>query len=132
MPNRSFILLAVTVPLLTAGCTRPVNRAAERKIRDALPKFIGPARVWRAHVENSPERTARGRLSQVTIDGEDVDLRKTIRLNRLHIEMREAVVNVNRARLKSVGQTTFQAIVSERDLNDYLRSASSPDDSVRI
>ena len=132
MQKRFLILLAAIVPLLDAGCVRPVNRAAERKIRDALPKFIGPARIWRAHVENAPERTARGRLSRVIIDGEDVDLRKTIRLSRLHIEMHDAVVDVNRGRLKSVGRTTFGATVAERDLNTYLRSATSPDDSVRI
>ncbi len=132
MRNRLSILLVTLVPLLVTGCTRPVNRAAERKIRDALPTFIGPARIWRAHVENAPERTARGKLSRVIIDGENVEVRKTIRLSRLHIEMHDAVVDVGRSRLKSVGRTTFEATVAESDLNDYLRAVASPDDSVRI
>jgi len=132
MRNRFPILFAASIILLAAGCTRPVNRAAERKIRDALPTFIGPARIWTAHVENAPERTARGKLSRVIIDGAGVEVRKTIRLSRLHIEMHDAVVDVGRSRLKSVGRTTFEATVAERDLNEYLRAAASPDDSVRI
>src|SRR6266540_1658841 len=62
MPYISRLLL-IAACLLTAGCGRTINRAAERRIRDALPQYIGPARVWRAHVDNPPERTLRGKLS---------------------------------------------------------------------
>ena len=132
MPYSRSILFIFVIPLLLAGCTRPVNRAAERKIRDALPTYIGPARVWRAHVDNAPDRTIRGRLSRVTIEGEDVDVRKIVRLSRLRLEMHDAEVDTARSRVKSVGQTTFEATVSQGDLNDYLRRVDVPDDAVRI
>src|SRR5437016_216109 len=47
----TIVALMVVVP----GCGRPINRTAERRIRDALPGYIGPARVWRAHVDNPAE-----------------------------------------------------------------------------
>src|SRR5262249_8326884 len=106
MSNRKSILaiihFAAAALLVTAlfGCGRTINRTAERKIRDALPGYIGPARVWRAHVDNPPERTLRGRLSVVTIDGEGVDLKQTVTLDTLHIEMRDTEVDSGKQQLK--------------------------------
>lgn len=112
--------------LLLPSCTRTINRSAERRIRDALPGYIGSARVWNAHIDNPAERTIRGRLARVTIDGEGVHLRQTIVCDTLHIEMRDAVVDTGKNRLRSVGETTFTAVIGEASLNDYLRSAPTP------
>src|SRR5437879_2530432 len=95
--------------LLLPGCTRPINRSAERRIRDALPGYIGPARIWRAHVDNAAERTVQGRLSSVTIDGEGVLLKETVPIESLHVEMRDVDVETGALRIKSVGSTTFRA-----------------------
>jgi hypothetical protein len=134
---RSRALYACLLPsafcLLSSGCGRTINRTAERKIRDVLPSYIGPARVWRAHVENPPERTIQGKLSSVVIDGEQVQLRDTILLDTLHIEMRDADFDGGRKRLKAVRETTFRAVVSEAGLNDYLRRNPPPEEEpVRI
>ena len=126
-------LLLSAVCLLATGCGRTINRAAERKIRDVLPSYIGPARVWRAHVENPPERTIGGHLGSVTIDGEQVQLRETILLEMLHVEMRDAEFDSGRKRLKAVRETIFRAVVSEAGLNDYLRRNPPPEEEpVRI
>src|SRR6266487_4463315 len=109
-----WICAAICCAILIVGCGRTINRTAERKIRDALPGYIGPARVWRAHVENPPERTLRGRLSVVTIDGEGVDLKQTVTLDTLHIEMHDTEVDSGRQQLKKVGSTTFLAVVTEQ------------------
>src|SRR5690349_3078554 len=92
---RFLAVLFLTACLLTTGCGRTINRAAERRIRDALPQYIGTARTWRAHVDNPPERTISGKLSRITIDGEGVDFGETIRLDRLHIDMVDAVFDVD-------------------------------------
>ncbi len=127
--NTAIILACI----LTSGCTRTVNRAAERRIRDVLPQYIGNARVWRAHVENPPERTIRGKLSRITIDGEAVDFGEIIRMAGLHIDMRDATFDVDRKRLTSVASTAFETEIDERDLNDYLRKFPPPDqEPVRI
>ena len=114
------------------GCARPINRAAERKIRDALPTYIGQARVWKAHVENAPERTVRGRLSHVTIEGEDVNARGIVQIARLRLDMRDAEVDTRRNRLKSVGETHFEATIHESALNAFLLKSDPPDDNVRL
>lgn len=126
------LLSLLTLLVLTTGCARTINRSAERKIRDALPSYIGPARAWRAHVENPPERTIQGRLRDITIDGEQVQLRQTIVCDSLRIEMRDAVVDTARQRLRSVGLTTFAAVIGEQNLNDYLRRDPPEDEPVRI
>jgi hypothetical protein len=118
--------------LLLTGCTRTINRTAERKIRDVLPEYIGPARVWRAHVDNNPERTIRGRLARVTIDGEEVRLKDTVDLASLHVQMEAVEVDTRRQLLKSVGSTTFRAVVGEAAVNDYLRRTDPPDDNTKF
>src|SRR5581483_397340 len=56
-----------TLLIVAVSCGRAINRAAERRIRDALPDTLGPARQYRVHVDNAPDRTLRGRLANVTI-----------------------------------------------------------------
>lgn len=132
MPFRATLPLLLALILLS-GCARTINRTAERRIRDALPGYIGPARVWRAHVDNPAERTIRGRLARVTIDGEGVRLRQAIVCDTLHIEMRDVEADTRRGRLRSVGETTFAAVISEASLNDYLRAnPPPPDEPTRI
>ena len=119
-------------PLLACGCARTVNRTAERRIRDALPRMIGPARVWRAHVESPAARTLRGRLRRVTIHGEEVELRSALRLATLDVDVRNIAVDPARGRVQSAGDAVFSAAVTERDLNEYLqRFPAPPEEPVR-
>lgn len=130
---RSALCALLILNLFGAGCGRTINRTAERKIRDALPEFIGPAKEWRAHVDNPPERTISGRLRTVTIDGDEVDMRRIVKLESLHIELRDTDVDTGQQRLKSVGLTTFKAVITEADLNEYIRRNPPPDEEpVRI
>lgn len=115
------------------GCARPINRAAERRIRDVLPAYIGPARIWRVHVDSAPERTLQGRLRRIVIEGEQVQLRQTITCDFLRIEMRDVVVDTRSHRLLLVGNTTFNAIIGEQNINEYLRNFPPPEgEPVRI
>ncbi|MGC8669282.1 MAG: DUF2993 domain-containing protein [Chthonomonadales bacterium] len=121
---RCFSLLACLI-IQTAGCGRTINRAAERAIRDYLPQIVGDARAWRAHVDNPPGRTIEGKLHRVTVDGADVDLHGAIRLARLHVEIRDLVVDVARKRVISLGSASFVATLSEADLTKYTRTWSA-------
>lgn len=120
------VLCLLAIPLLTTGCTRPINRAAERRIRDVLPAYIGPARRWLAHVENAPERTIRGKLSRVTIEGSDVELARAVSLGSLRIEIRDADVDTRKGMLRRVGSTHFRAVITEAGLNRYIRDFPPP------
>jgi hypothetical protein len=128
------LLLALLALLLISGCnSRPVNRHAERKIRDALPSYIGPAAKWDAHVENPWDRTLDGKLRDVTIDGSQVKLDGKVLIDSLHLRLRGVEIDLGSSRLKSVRQTTFRAVISEAGLNDYIRSfPPPPEEPVRV
>jgi hypothetical protein len=122
---RTMALVCVAAAAAT-GCGRTVNRAAERRIRDALSTYVGPAVSWRAHVEGAPERTVRGRLGRVTIDGTEVRLREQITLDSLHIVMDGVDFDSGHQRLRSVQSTTFEAAIGEQSLNDFLHREPPP------
>src|SRR5579884_1458581 len=91
-PHRAILLLLVLLLGLT-GCTRAINRSAERRIRDSLPDLIGPARSYSVHVSGSAERTMQGRLATVTVDGDDVDLPNGLLLDQLHLDLKDVEVD---------------------------------------
>ncbi|MEP6754366.1 MAG: DUF2993 domain-containing protein [Chthonomonadales bacterium] len=127
--NSQWIIVGcVTALCLMPGCSRTINRSAERRIRDTLPEYIGQASDWKAHVDNPAGRTLRGHLKTVTIDGTQVHLKQTIVCDTLHIEMKDVDVDTGGHRLKSVGSTLFAATISEKSLNDYVRDTPPPPD----
>ena len=81
------------------GCGRTVNRAAERRVRDALPGVLGPARAYRVHIDNDPDRTIRGRLARVLIDGDQVQLASGLYFDALHLELRGVDVDTHSGRV---------------------------------
>ena len=123
------LALAVGVAAL-CGCTRTVNRTAERKIRDVLPDLLGPARQYRAHIDSAPERTMAGRLAAVTIDGDDVQLPNGLVLDRLHLELKGVDVDTKAQRVRGVQETHFTATVGENSLNEFLAGEAPEGESI--
>jgi hypothetical protein len=128
------VLIAAGLGLLvSAGCSRTINRAAERRIRDILPEVVGPARSWRAFVRSSPINTVRGRLGDVDIEGEDVELAGIVRCARLRLHLRQVAVDTLQGEVESIAATHFEAVVDEAAVNDYLKASPPPaDEPVRI
>jgi hypothetical protein len=114
-----------------AGCARPINREAERRIRRALPDLIGPARQYRVRVENDPIRTLRGRLSNVTVHGDDVEMPNGLLLDHLYLEIKGIEVDTGKSRVKKIGETRFVATVGAANLDEFLAGASPPGESIR-
>ncbi|MDE2127084.1 MAG: DUF2993 domain-containing protein [Armatimonadetes bacterium] len=110
----AFALLAL------AGCTRPINRAAERRIRDLLPQALGPANSYQVHVSGSPFRTASGRLHDVTIDGQDVQLGHGMLLDELDLHLQGVDVDTLHKRLKGIRSASFAATVGATTLDEYF------------
>ncbi|MCW3098650.1 MAG: hypothetical protein JWL77_4268 [Chthonomonadaceae bacterium] len=108
------------------GCTRTVNRTAERKIRDVLPDVLGPARQYRAHVDSAPENTVHGRLAAVTIDGDDVQIPNGLLLDQIHLELKGIDLDTKAQRVRSVREARFTATVGENSLNEFL-AGEAPD-----
>jgi hypothetical protein len=117
--------------LLLAGCGRSINRAAERRIRDALPDVLGPAKQYRVHVENAPERTIEGRLANVTIDGDDVQLSNGLLLDQIHLELTGVEVDMGRRQVRKIEGTRFAATLSEASLDEFIAGESPEGETIR-
>ena len=124
-------LTLVALVLFVAGCSRVINRTAERKIREALPDAIGPARQYRVHIENAPLRTVEGKLANVTIDGEDVRFPTGVLLDSLHIDLKNVNVDTDRGRVRHIEDARFTIIVSEKSLDEYIAGEAPRGESIR-
>ena len=120
----AWALPAILALLALAGCTRPINRAAERHIRDLLPQALGPAKSYQVHVSGSPFRTASGRLHDVTIDGQDVQLGKGMLLDELDLHLQGVDVDTLHKRLKGIRSASFAATVGATALDEYFAGES--------
>lgn len=125
------LLLLLGFLLCMAGCGRTINRAAERRIRDALPNLLGEAKQYRVHVTSAPLQTVQGRLADVTVDGEDVQLANGLLLDRIYLDLRAVEVDTERRRVRHIRSATFTATVSEASLNVYLAGESPEDERIR-
>lgn len=117
--------------LLLTGCGRAINRSAERRIREALPDILGSARQYRVHVANPPERTLRGRLADVTIDGDDVQLTNGMLLDTLHLDLKGVDVDLNHRQVRHIQEAQFTATVGEAGLDEYLAGEAPPGETFR-
>ena len=106
--------------LFPVGCGRAINRSAERRVRDALPDVLGPARAYRVHIDNDPDRTIRGRLARVLIDGDQVKMNSGMYFDALHLELRGVDVDLHSGRVRSIKETFFSATTSAATVNEYL------------
>jgi len=113
------------------GCTRAVNRTAERKIRDVLPDVLGPARQYRAHIEGSAERTVAGKLAAVTIDGDDVQLPNGLLVDQIHLELKGIDLDTKAQRVRSVREARFTATVGENSLNEFLAGEAPEGETIQ-
>ena len=118
------VVLGCFLLLLCMGCGRTINRAAERRIRDALPDILGPARQYKAHVANAPERTVQGRLASVEIDGDGVQLSNGLILDHLHLDLKGVEVDTGQKRVKQIREALFTATIRQADLDEYLAGES--------
>lgn len=105
---------------LCTGCGRTINRSAERHIRDALPNVLGPARQYRVHIENAPDRTLDGKLALVTVDGDDVQFSNGLLLDRLHLDLKDVDYDTVRQRLRRIGEARFSVSVGEKNLDEFM------------
>lgn len=115
------VLLAVAMLAGLAGCGAQVERRIERGIEQELPTVIGPARSYSVDVTGPSSQLARGQLDTLRIVGEDVHLPTGLQLARLEVFARDVRFDPNRQVLTSVGLTEFTAIMTQEQLNQYLR-----------
>ena len=130
-PTRYYLCFALLVSCLGIGCGRAINRTAERRIREALPALLGPARAYQAHVEGAQERTIGGNLARVLIDGDDVELSNGLLLDHLHLELEGVNYDRGHRRVRNVKSARFEATLSERSADQFLAGEAPQGERIR-
>jgi hypothetical protein len=128
MNRRVMIFLAVVtlfgVLLGTGniGCTRPVEREAEKRVNAILPQYIGPAEKWETRVRgDSAGAVMRGRMKSVHIAGKNVRLHPDLTAANLTLDFTEIEVDMRAQRLKNIGNASFVCRISGDVIDRYCR-----------
>ena len=130
--RRLFGAVALGALVLTgAACTRVVNRTAERKIREALPDAIGPARQYRVHIENAPLQSVAGKFANLTIDGDDVQFPTGLLLDNLHIDLKNVDIDTGGRKVRHIGDARFAMTVSDKSLDQFLAGEAPAGETIR-
>jgi len=108
-------LTTVCILLTGIACNRVVNRTAERRIREALPEAIGPARQYRVHIENAALQSIEGKFANVTIDGDDVQFPSGLLLDGLHIELKNVDIDTGKKKVRHIGGARFTITIPRRN-----------------
>lgn len=125
----AWICLAASLCVLfLAGCSSlSPNRKAERKIADALPTVIGPAKSYSVKVDGDAFALARGRARRITVRGEDVQATPNVTLSALDFTARNVRFDAKARRIEGADFVDFTGTMSQGDLNQYLaRSHAHP------
>ena len=115
----SSVLLLIFLALCT-GCARPINRTAERRVREMLPEILGTARAYRVHIDNAPQSTLGGRFTNVAIDGDDVQLANGLVLDSLHLDLKGVDFDTGNRQLRSIRETRFRATIGTSNLDEFV------------
>ncbi len=114
------IALLLILGLLLTGCTRPINRTAESRIREVLPDIVGQAKSYEVRIDNAWERTLQGKLTRVDIEGTEVHFRNGLILDNLSLVLQGVVIDVGSRKLRKIRETDFSITIGEKNLNEYL------------
>ena len=129
MPRRKFIFLVLIMAgasMITAGCIGgDPNAIASRKIADALPDVIGPAKHYDVSVDGNAMSLSRGHASRVQIDGQDVQVSPSLVMNTLHVDAHDMALDTKTRKVEHAGSVEFNAAIGQLNLDRYLASSKS-------
>jgi hypothetical protein len=122
---RSHVVLACIAGLVTAmstGCRRPVEKTAERIIKERLPIVLGAAKSYEVSVESASMGAGmRGRLRHVSVFGRGVALTNGMILDRVLIEASDVSVDRKSALIDGVRSSTMDAWLDAREVEAIIR-----------
>jgi hypothetical protein len=120
---RSGLVLALCLPiaLLLAGCGGgSIRGKIENGIAKGMQKRIGPAKSYKVTVTGPTMALVSGKLKGIDIVGSNVHTSKGIVVQTLHVNISDLVVDTGTQEMKRCGKTTYEATLSERELERYL------------
>ncbi len=122
--NRRSRLLLLTLPcLLLFGCGASPRRLAAGKIADALPAALGPADHYAVRVDGGPLDLARGRARHVHVDGKQVQVTSSIRLDALTLDAHGVQFDTKAKHLERADSADAVAVMGQENLTAYLQKA---------
>jgi len=123
--QRSVIVVACIAGLATSlsvGCRRPVEKTAERIIKDRLPIVLGSAKSYDVRVESASMGAGmRGRLRHVSVFGRGVSLANGMILDRVLIEASDVAVDRKSATIDAIRTSTMDAYLDAREVEAIIR-----------
>lgn len=123
--QRSFIVVACIVGIATSlsvGCRRPVEKTAEKIIKDRLPIVLGSAKTYDVRVESASMGAGmRGRLRHVSVFGRGVSLKNEMTLDRVLIEASDVSVDRKSATIDAIRTSTMDAYLDAREVEAIIR-----------
>lgn len=116
-----------------AGCKRVAEREAEKRVRDLLPQYLGPADKYETRVDSdNAGAVTRGRLRRVSVVGTNVRFDPTLTIDRLSLELSDVDVDTKARRLRDVGTTRFECRIAGDRLDRYVRARRSDIPDLRV
>lgn len=123
--QRSFIVVACIAGLATSlsvGCRRPVEKTAEKIIKERLPIVLGSAKSYDVRVESASMGAGmRGRLRHVSVFGRGVSLTNGMTLDRVLIEASDVSVDRKSATIDAIRTSTMDAYLDAREVEAIIR-----------
>lgn len=120
-------LPVVLAALVLAACTSYLDDRAERSIREALPRVIGPAASYEVEVSGSSADATR--FERVHVAANRVARERTPVIDRIELDLRGAAIDRREKRLSAVDSATGQARVLAADVAGYLQQGGWVDDA---
>jgi hypothetical protein len=131
MVRKLFVLLLISCVAGLSACNRPINREAEKRVKAVLPDLLGPARQYSVRVDGGWDRTVRGKLRKVAIDGYDVELSTGLVVDQLRLDLDNVDVDLDRRRVRNVGTARFTAMIGKKTLDEFLAGESPEGETLR-
>ena len=116
------VLVAGLAALMSVGCRRPVEKSAEKIIKDRLPIVLGSAKSYDVRVESASMGAGmRGRLRHVSVFGRGVSLTNGMTLDRVLIEASDVAVDRKSATIDAIRTSTMDAYLDAREVEAIIR-----------
>jgi len=131
MFRKLFRFLPLLLTLILPACNRPVNREAEKRVKAVLPDLLGPARQYSVRVDGGWDRTLRGKLRKVAVEGFDVELSSGLVMDSLRLDLQDVDVDIDRKQVRSVGAARFVATISKKTLDEFLAGESPEGETLK-
>lgn len=116
-----------------AGCAGDIiDSRVENQIEDSLPKLVGPAKSYDVEVHGSRSKMMKGHIEKLVVHGEEVWMLPDLCVDKLEVRMTDVIADRKKSALMSVGETTFEAVISEKSLNEYFDNIRTDNPDVKL